>query len=267
MVRPGWYSDHPSACTCVGCSERGAVGTRTADRRGGEQPPTRVGTSLGNGGGYGRGGGTGGGNAWKWLAAVVVGVILIAVIYQAGSWPESGQPTPANVVPTSTTASEATPPIRTAPTPAPDVRATTEAAIAATVEALRPTSTTEAVPLALATTPTSVPETRPTIPTPCSYQGPGGYPVSRANCDILSRSNPSGISPRFQERPLAGARRPPVGFLDQSTELDARRDRRYGVRRDSEHALHRGHESLRRFVPALAGLGTGRHQRRRGRSD
>ena len=170
MARPGWYSDHPPACTCVGCSERGGVRTRTADRRGGGQPPTRVGTSLGNGGGYGRGGGSGGGNAWKWLAAVVVGVILIAVIYQAGSWPESGQPTPANVVPASTTASEATPPIRTAPSPAPDVRATTEAAIAATVEALRPTSTTEAVPLALAETPTRtrtrVLATRPTIPTP-----------------------------------------------------------------------------------------------------
>ena len=176
MARPGWYSDHPSACTCVGCSERDAVGTRTADRRGGEQPPTGVGTSLGNGGGYGRGGGTGGGNAWKWLAAIVVGVILIAVVYQAGSWPESGQPTPANVVPASTTASEATPPIRTAPSPIPDVRATTEAAVAATVEALRPTSTTEAVPLALATTPTSVPETRPTIPTPAPTKAPAAIP-------------------------------------------------------------------------------------------
>ena len=154
--------------------------TRTADRRGGGQPPTRVGTSLGNGGGYGRGGGTGGGNAWKWLVAVVVGVILIAVIYQAGSWPESGQPTPANVVPASTTASEATPPIRTAPTPAPDVRATTEAAIAATVEALRPTSTTEAVPLALAETPTRT-RTRGSRDPPYdtdarSYQGPAAIP-------------------------------------------------------------------------------------------
>ena len=39
--------------------------------------------------------------------------------------------------------------------PAPDVRATTEAAIASTVEALLPTPTAEAVPLALASTPTS----------------------------------------------------------------------------------------------------------------
>ena len=48
------------------------------------------------------------------------------------------------------------------PSPAPDVRATTEAAIAATVEALRPTSTTEAVPLALASTPTPTPTKTPT---------------------------------------------------------------------------------------------------------
>ena len=39
--------------------------------------------------------------------------------------------------------------------PVPDVRATTEAAIASTVEALLPTPTAEAVPLALASTPTS----------------------------------------------------------------------------------------------------------------
>ena len=51
---------------------------------------------------------------------------------------------------------------RTAPSPAPDVRATTEAAIAATVEALRPTSTTDAVPLALASTPTPTPTKTPT---------------------------------------------------------------------------------------------------------
>ena len=48
------------------------------------------------------------------------------------------------------------------PSPAPDVRATTEAAIAATVDALRPTSTTEAVPLALASTPTPTPTKTPT---------------------------------------------------------------------------------------------------------
>ena len=66
------------------------------------------------------------------------------------------------------------------PSPAPDVRATTEAAIAATVEALRPTSTTEAVPLALAATPTrtptGVPETRPTIPTPTPTKAPATIP-------------------------------------------------------------------------------------------
>ena len=45
--------------------------------------------------------------------------------------------------------------------PAPDVRATTEAAIASTVEALLPTPTAEAVPLALASTPTSTPNRSP----------------------------------------------------------------------------------------------------------
>ena len=93
MARPGWYSDHPPACTCAACSGSGRVRTTTADRRGGGQPPTKVGSSLGNGGGYGRGGSTGGGGGWKWLAAIVVGVILIAIIYQAGRAPESGQPT------------------------------------------------------------------------------------------------------------------------------------------------------------------------------
>ena len=84
---------------------------------------------------------------------------------------------------------------RTAPSPAPDVRATTEAAIAATVEALRPTSTTEAVPLALAATPTrtptGVPETRPTIPTPTPTKAPATIPSPAPTATSFPTPTPS----------------------------------------------------------------------------
>ena len=148
------------ACTCVGCSERGGVRTRTADRRGGEGPPTRVGTSLGNGGG----------SAWKWMAAIVVGVVVGAAIYLAATEPDNGQPAPGGTSPAGTETPEPAPAGRTAPSPAPDVRATTEAAIAATVEVLRATSTPGTAPLALPTKPTQtatrVPSIRPTVPSP-----------------------------------------------------------------------------------------------------
>ena len=84
---------------------------------------------------------------------------------------------------------------RTAPSPAPDVRATTEAAIAATVDALRPTSTTEAVPLALAATPTrtptGVPETRPTIPTPTPTKTPATIPSPAPTATSFPTPTPS----------------------------------------------------------------------------
>ena len=203
MARPGWYSDHPAACTCVGCSERGGVRTGAADRRGGGQPPTRVGTSLGNGGGHRGGGGTGGGSTWKWLAAIVVGVILIGVISRAVSESEGGQPTPANVVPTGATASEATPPMPPAPSPVPDFRATTQAAIAATVEALVPTSTNATTTLTLISsptpTPTKVPATPtrtvtkvPTVPTPVPTRAPATRPSPAPTLPVSLRDFTNG---------------------------------------------------------------------------
>ena len=172
MARPGWYSDHPPACTCAGCSGSGRVLTLPADGRGGKPPRTGIGSSLGNGDGHGGGGG----NAWKLLAAIVIAALVGVAIYQALTQTDDGQPTPVSPA-TANPASEArAAATRPAPSPVPDYQATTEAAIAATVEALDATSTPTTAPLALATTPTPTPPTvaatRTAAPEPAATRTP-----------------------------------------------------------------------------------------------
>ena len=173
MARPGWYSDHPAACTCVGCGERG--GART-----------RVGSSFGN---RGRQDGSGRGSGWKWLAAIVVAALVGVVIYIAATGTDGGQPAPANTAPANDDFEARAPVTLPSPSPAPDVRARTGAAIAATVEALSPTSTPSTASLNAASNPTptptripvaraavSTPTKPPTIPTRAPTSAPAARP-------------------------------------------------------------------------------------------
>ena len=92
--------------------------------------------------------------------------------------------------------------------PAPDVRATTEAAIASTVEALLPTPTAEAVPLALASTPTptrtaapphsptptrtaTTPATATPTPTPTATATPTATPSPTPTATATPTATPS----------------------------------------------------------------------------
>ena len=171
-----------------------------------------------------------------------------------------------------------------------DVRATTEAAIASTVEALLPTPTTEAVSLAT-TTLTKIPATREAIPTRTPTKVPTARPTathadshqrsSRAADDTCAhtyhgpqRRGPSptptsSVSFRgFHERTLAGAGRPTAGLLDQGAGVGTGRNRRRAESEAIQSMLYIAVTS-RSVVSSLVSLDwvRGRHQRRRGRGD